>query len=151
MRFPMSSIQRFFWSPWYALYSLVPTRFMLTWHTNYSYLKGGNLNWGNSSIEFYYIAFLISDWLGRTQLMVGGSIPELVVLGFKRKQAEQAVRSKPAGSTRLLALYQLLSPGSWSFELLFLGTGEHPRLSQGTGLHCMFPSGWCELQNWGLL
>ena len=39
--------------------------------------------------------FLISDLWGKAQPMVGGTIPGLVVLGSIRKQAEQAMVSKP--------------------------------------------------------
>ena len=44
--------------------------------------------------------------------MVGGAIPGLVVLGSIRKQAEQAMRSKPVSSTPPWPLLQLLPPGS---------------------------------------
>ena len=40
--------------------------------------------------------------------MVAGAIPELVVLGSIRKQAEQAMGSKPVSSTPPWPLYQLL-------------------------------------------
>ena len=49
---------------------------------------------------------------GRTQLIVGGAIPGLVVLGSIRNQAEQALESKPAGSTPPWPLHQLLPLGS---------------------------------------
>lgn len=35
--------------------------------------------------------FFVDDWCGRAQLAVGGAIPEQVVLGSIRKQAEQAM------------------------------------------------------------
>jgi hypothetical protein len=55
--------------------------------------------------------FLISDWLGRTQPVVRGAIPGLVVLGSIRKQAEQAMGSKLVSS---IPLHQLLPVGSCS-------------------------------------
>lgn len=43
----------------------------------------------------------------------GGSFPGLVVvLGYIRRQAEQAMESKPVSSTPLWPLDQLLTPGS---------------------------------------
>ena len=44
--------------------------------------------------------------------MVGGATPGLVVLGSIRKQAEQAMGSKPGSSTPPWPLHQLLPPGS---------------------------------------
>jgi hypothetical protein len=44
---------------------------------------------------------------------VGGAISALVVLGFRRKQDEQAMGSKPVSSTTPQLLHQLLLPGSW--------------------------------------
>jgi hypothetical protein len=44
--------------------------------------------------------------------MVDGPIPELVVLGSTRKQAEQARGSKPITSTPPWLLHQLLPSGS---------------------------------------
>jgi hypothetical protein len=49
---------------------------------------------------------------GWDQPIVGGAIPRLVVLGSIRKQAEQAVGSKPVSSTLPRPLHQLLPPGS---------------------------------------
>jgi hypothetical protein len=43
---------------------------------------------------------------------VGRAIPGLVVFGSIRKQAEQAMRSKPVSSTLPWSLHQLLPPGS---------------------------------------
>ena len=43
--------------------------------------------------------------------MVGGAIPGLVVLGSIRRQAEQAMESKPGSSSPPLLLHQLLPPG----------------------------------------
>ena len=37
--------------------------------------------------------------VGKAQLIVGGAIPGLVILGSIRKQAEQAMGSKPVSST----------------------------------------------------
>jgi hypothetical protein len=47
---------------------------------------------------------------GPRPLWVGGAILELVVLGSMRKQAEQAIRSKPVSSTPPRPLHQLLLP-----------------------------------------
>jgi hypothetical protein len=47
-----------------------------------------------------------------------GAIPELVVLGSVRKQAEQATGRKPESSVPPWALHQLLPPGSSLFEFL---------------------------------
>jgi hypothetical protein len=44
---------------------------------------------------------------------VGGAIPGLVVPGSVRKQAEQAMRSKPVSSTPPWPLHQLLPPDSY--------------------------------------
>jgi hypothetical protein len=41
-------------------------------------------------------------------MIVGGTIPGLVVLGSRRKQAEQAVMSKAVSSTLPWFLHQLL-------------------------------------------
>jgi len=43
---------------------------------------------------------------------VGGAIPGLAILGSIRKQAEQAIVSKPISSTPPWPLHQLLPPGS---------------------------------------
>ena len=43
--------------------------------------------------------FLISDQWGRAQPMMGGVIPELLVLDSIRKQTEQAMRTKSVSST----------------------------------------------------
>jgi hypothetical protein len=51
--------------------------------------------------------FLISNWWGRSQFIMGGFIPALVVLASIRKQAEQATRSKPVSSIPPLPLHQL--------------------------------------------
>jgi hypothetical protein len=42
------------------------------------------------------------------QPTIGGTIPGLKVLGSTRKQAEQAMKSKPVSSTSPWHLYQLL-------------------------------------------
>jgi hypothetical protein len=51
----------------------------------------------------------MSDWLGRTQSIVGASIPGLGVLGSIRKPAEQVMGSKPVSNT---LLYLLSGPPS---------------------------------------
>jgi hypothetical protein len=48
----------------------------------------------------------------RAQPIVGDAIPELVVLGSIRKQAEQAMGSKPVISLLPWPQHQLLPPGS---------------------------------------
>jgi hypothetical protein len=47
---------------------------------------------------------------------VGGAIPGLVVLGFIRKQAEQARGSKPVRNISPGPLYQLLLPDLLEFQ-----------------------------------
>jgi hypothetical protein len=42
--------------------------------------------------------------------IVGGAIPTLMILGSIRKQAEQAMGSKPVSSTLPWRLHQLLPP-----------------------------------------
>ena len=54
------------------------------------------------------VVFKISDWWGRVQPIVGGAIPELVVLASIR----QAYEKKPVSSTPLWPLHQLLPLGS---------------------------------------
>ena len=44
--------------------------------------------------------------------MVGGAIPEQVVLGFIRGWVEQAMEIKPVSNSSPWPLYQLLPPGS---------------------------------------
>ena len=50
--------------------------------------------------------------------MLGDAIPGLVILDSLRKQAEQALGSKPVSSTLPWPLHQLLPPGSALFEFL---------------------------------
>jgi hypothetical protein len=47
---------------------------------------------------------------------VGGAIPGLVVLGFVRKQAEQARGSKPVSNIPPWPLHQLLLPVLLQFQ-----------------------------------
>jgi hypothetical protein len=54
----------------------------------------------------------ISDQWGKTQDIVGGAIPGLVVLGSISKKAEQAMGGKLGSSTPLWSLHQFLPPGS---------------------------------------
>ena len=49
--------------------------------------------------------------------MVDAVIPELMVLGSVRKQAEQAMRSKPVSNTPPWHLHQLLPPVLNSLEV----------------------------------
>ena len=50
--------------------------------------------------------------MGKVQLTVGGDTPRLVVLGSIRKQAEQAMGSKPVSSSPPWPQRQLLPAGS---------------------------------------
>ena len=80
-----------------------------------------------------YGIFLISDWWGRAQPIVGGAIPGQVVLGSIRKQAEQAMRNKPLSSTppwplyhsclQVPALTSLSGVGPESWKLIIFGPG----------------------------
>jgi hypothetical protein len=58
--------------------------------------------WGNTLIRSAVgnpgDIFLIGDRWRRTQLPVDGAIPELVVRGAMKKQAEQALRTKPGAA-----------------------------------------------------
>ena len=56
--------------------------------------------------------------MGEDPAYVAGVISGLVVLGSVRKQAEQAMRSKPVSSTPPLPPHQLLPPGSCLVEFL---------------------------------
>ena len=44
--------------------------------------------------------------------MVGGATPGLMVLAAIRKQAKQAMKSKPVSNILLWPMHQLLPPGS---------------------------------------
>ena len=56
--------------------------------------------------------FLIHDFRGRTQSIMGGSITGLVAMDSIRKKVEQAMRNKPVNSIHPWPLHQLLTPGS---------------------------------------
>jgi hypothetical protein len=58
--------------------------------------------------------------MGRAQPIVGEVIPGLVVLGSIRKQAEQAMKSKPVSSIPPWPLHRPLSPGSCTALYEFL-------------------------------
>jgi hypothetical protein len=60
--------------------------------------------------------FSISDQWGRAH--VGGAIPGLIVLGSMRRQAEQAMESKPVSNIPPWPLHQLLLPGLLEFQSL---------------------------------
>jgi hypothetical protein len=60
--------------------------------------------------------FSASDQGERTQLIVGGAIPWLVVLGSIREQAEQARGSKPVRNIPPWPLHQLLLPDLLGFQ-----------------------------------
>lgn len=49
---------------------------------------------------------------------MGGVIPGLVILGSIKKQAEQAMKSKPVNSTPPRSLHQSLPPGSHQLEFM---------------------------------
>jgi len=53
---------------------------------------------------------------GRTQPIVGGAVPGLVVLGSIREQAEQAMESKPVSNIPPWPLPQLLLPDLLEFQ-----------------------------------
>ena len=65
-------------------------------------------------------SFSISDQCGGAQAILGGAIPGMVVLGSRRKQAEQAMRSKPESSISPWPLHQLLPPGFCPILVLVL-------------------------------
>jgi len=50
--------------------------------------------------------------MGKVRAIVGDAIPKLVVLSSTRKQAGQAMISKPIGRTLPWPLHQLLPPAS---------------------------------------
>lgn len=90
--------------------------FMSIWHKQVSQkkLKIENLRLRKCLHEIQsQSTFLISDQHGRSQSTTGGAIPELVVMGFIRKQTEQAGMSQPLGSTSPRLLRQLLPSGCW--------------------------------------
>jgi hypothetical protein len=57
---------------------------------------------------------LVNDSYGRAQPIVDSAIPGQIDLGCIRKQAEQAMRSKPANNTPSWALLEFLL--SFSFR-----------------------------------
>ena len=57
-------------------------------------------------------SFLISDWWGRAQPVVGGFIPGMVVSGSLREQTEQAMGASQVNSIPPQPVPQLLLPGS---------------------------------------
>jgi len=57
----------------------------------------------------------MSDQAGRTQPIRGVVVPELLVLGSIRKQAEQAMGSKPVSNIPPWSLHQLLLPDLLEF------------------------------------
>lgn len=67
-----------------------------------------NLNWKKLSIGKCKCVghFLIDYWCGRAQAILGCAIPELVVLGWVRKQTEQAMESKSISHVPLWPLLQ---------------------------------------------
>ena len=61
--------------------------------------------------------FMIDDWSGWTTFLVDVATRSLEVLGFIRRQAEQAIMIKPLSHTPPWPLHQFLPPGS-CFEFL---------------------------------
>lgn len=61
-------------------------------------------------------SLLMMDVGGTSSL--NGATPGQVVLGYKRKQTEQALESKPMSSTHLWSLLELLPPGTSRFWLV---------------------------------
>lgn len=96
--------------------------FMSIWHELVIWQKGTQIVkmslWDSAVDRQACSALIISDWEGRTLPIVGGDNPGLVILGFLRKQAEQAVRNKPIISTLLWSMHQLLPICSALFEYL---------------------------------
>ena len=83
-----------------------------TWH-RWSYHRERRFRWGTASMISScktFSQFVIKR--GRSQLIVSGAIPGLVVLVSKRKQAEQARASKPVKQHPSMPLHQLLPPSS---------------------------------------
>lgn len=77
---------------------------------------GENLNWENCFIVWGYkkaIIFLISDWKGRAQLIVGGNAPGLVILGSRRKQDWETMRNNSGSGTPPWRLHRFSSQSSW--------------------------------------
>lgn len=63
-----------------------------------------------TGLGWAWVHFLIDDWWEMDQPFVGGATPRQVVLGAVRKQAGEALRTKPVSSVPLAP--QLLPPGS---------------------------------------
>ena len=83
--------------------------------TGCSYYRERSFSWGNASMRSSCGAFsqLVIKGEG---LLVGGTIPGLVVLGSIREQAEQARGSKPVNNIPPWPLHQLLLPDLFEFQ-----------------------------------
>lgn len=96
--------------------------FMSIWHELVIWEKGTQTVkmslWDSAVDRQACSALIISDWEGRILPIVGGDNPGLVILGFLRKQAEQAVRNKTINSTPPWPTHQLLPICSALFEFL---------------------------------
>lgn len=80
--------------------------------THASHLRRGDSNWENAPIRLacrqtWGGVFLIGDWCGRAQTTVGSATLGWVVLDHKRKQTEQARRSKPVSRVPSWPLFQV--------------------------------------------
>jgi hypothetical protein len=92
--------------------SVVLAGFVCQLDTSWSYHRERCLHYRNVSMRSSCKTFsqLVMEWEGPT---MGGAIPELVVLGSIRKQAEQVRGSKPVNSIPPWPLHQLLPLGSY--------------------------------------
>lgn len=68
--------------------------------TSLSYVGRGKLSWKKwpHHIDLWgslWCIFFIADWCERAHLIVGASIPGLVILGILRKQGKQTIKFKP--------------------------------------------------------
>jgi hypothetical protein len=82
---------------------------------SWSYHGERSLPWGNASMRSSCKAFSQLVIKGGERI-VGGAIPELVVLGSVRKQAEQARGSKPISTIPPQPLQQPLLPDLLKFQ-----------------------------------
>jgi hypothetical protein len=82
----------------------------------YTHLGRRTLNWGTASTRLVcgYVwgtfSWLLSD-MGMAQPTVGGTIPRLVVLGYIRKQTEQASKHHSSMASSLIPVLASLKNG----------------------------------------
>jgi hypothetical protein len=93
----------------------VLTDFVCQLYTGWSYHRERSFSWGNASMRSSCKAFSQLVIKGGGPI-VGGAIPELVVLDSKRKQAEQTRGSKPVSNIPPWPLHQLLLPNLLEFQ-----------------------------------